>query len=71
MPHWLIFDTIIVLFELLGSTIAYPNEVRLDHAVGLPALRLTAITVDCGLNDSCDIVTECHLKETGTKLAVL
>lgn len=45
---------------MIGS---YPNEERLDHAVGFPALRLATVTVDGRLNDSHDVITKLQLRE--------
>lgn len=42
---------------------SYPDEERLDHAVGFPALGLATVTVDGRLDDSRDVVTELQLTE--------
>lgn len=42
---------------------SHPNEERLDHAVGFPALRLATVAVDGCLNDPRDVITELQLGE--------
>lgn len=42
---------------------SHPYKERLDHAVGFPALRMTAITVNGRLNDSHNVITELQLEE--------
>lgn len=45
-------------FEPREDSVHLPNEERLDHAVGFPALRLATVAVDGCLNDPRDVITE-------------
>lgn len=58
--HSVVFPETIGSKDLLRSG-SYPDEERLDHAVGFPALGLAAVAVDGGLDDSHHVVAELQL----------